>query len=259
MEVCSRCQKWGDCGLWLSGRLSPLPQGKVSAKSNWIISLLETLDHLPCHLRSSQRLRHKSMLLPCRQVSRRPPPTPTPLCSNPGPSCCLLTTQSSVLSQDLWGQFLCPPPSHSNCPPLISSDIPVVKLGSREQTTCSVSFLSKHSQIHVYSSGLMFSPWVLFSIELPHLEQSTYRRHSGSACGWWDGWTVPAPHPTKHWEWSHLRPGSSANTHTLSWEERIRRGESGKLQTPVHGVGRGQSTWPDRDGLSITSFYIKSS
>lgn len=43
-------------------------------------------------------------------------------------------------------------------PTLISSDIPVVKLGSREQTTCSVSLLSKHSQIHVYRRGFNAFP-----------------------------------------------------------------------------------------------------
>lgn len=149
--------------------------------------------------------------------SLRPPPTPTSLCSSPGPSCCSLTRQSSVLPQDLCGQFLCSPLSHSNCPPLISSDIPIVKPGSHEQTTCSVSFLSKHSKIHVYMSCLMFSPWVLFSIELPHLEQSTQ-----DALGkylWMVRWMNSAcPHTSQSTgrERDHTRNQAAQQMHTHS-------------------------------------------
>ena len=52
---------------------------------------------------------------------------------------------------------------------------------------------------------------------------------------------MPAPHLTKHWEGerSHPKPGSSANAHTLFWEERIRQDERKKFQTPGHGVGGG--------------------
>ena len=162
--------------------------------------------------------------------SLRPPPTPTSLCSSPGPSCCSLTRQSSVLPQGLCGQFLCSPLSHSNCPPLISSDIPIVKPGSHEQTTCSVSFLSKHSKIHVYMSCLMFSLWVLFSIELPHLEQSTQ-----DALGkylWMVRWMNSAcPTPHKALGGREITPETrqlSKCTHTLlggenktGWEEEV--------------------------------------